>query len=96
MISISEVGDKIVRIFRQSQITPYKTGNLKFNAITAIPISDNAIEIVIGGKRAPYAVFLQYGEFAGRSKVIPNKHKRFIDRILESEIVPMLRSLRDD
>lgn len=93
MISAYEIAKDIVTIFRQSSVTPHDTGNLKFNAIFATPIGEDKIQIVIGGERAPYAVYLQFGQFAGRSKVIPNRHKGFVEKIIEGEIIPMLRRL---
>jgi hypothetical protein len=88
-----EIAKDIVTIFRQSATTPYDTGNLKYNAIFAVPISENKVRIIIGGERAPYAVYLQFSQFAGRSKVISNRHKGFIEKIIEGEIIPMLRRL---
>lgn len=93
MISAYEIAKEIVTIFRQSSTMPYDTGNLKYNAIFATPIGENKIQVVIGGERAPYAVYLQFSQFAGRSKVIPNKHKAFVEKIVENEIIPMLRRL---
>lgn len=92
-IELGAIADKIVEIFRRSPITPYDTGNLKYNAIFAVPVGVNAIKIVIGGERAPYAVYLEFSPFAGSSKVIPNRHLGFIEKILEGEIIPYLETL---
>jgi hypothetical protein len=93
IVEIGEIADDIVLIFRRSPITPYDTGNLKYNAIVATPISENEIKITIGGERAPYAVYLEFSPFAGSSKVIPNRHLGFVEKILEGEVIPYLETL---
>ena len=92
-VDINEIGNDIVEIFRRSPITPYDTGNLKYNAIFSTPLDEDTIKITIGGERAPYAVYLEFSPFAGNSKVIPNKHLGFVEKILEEEVIPYLQTL---
>lgn len=93
IIELNEIADDIVLMFRRSPVTPYDTGNLKYNAIFVTPISEDEIKITIGGERAPYAVYLEYSPFAGSSKTAPNRHLGFIEKILEGEVIPYLRTL---
>lgn len=87
-ITISDIVQETIRDLQQQSFIPYKTGNLKYNAIK--PIVTNAeTGILFSGQIAPYIDFLEYGtgphiikDGFGRGITIHHpgstKHKGFI------------------
>lgn len=93
IVDLGEIMNDIILIFQRSIIFPHKTGNAKYNAVHGDIIDENTIRITLGGKNAPYIVYVNFNPFAGSSKVIPNKHLYFIEKIVEGEVIPYLQTL---
>ncbi len=87
-----DLANDIEFIFKTSAITPYWTGNLKFSSIMSLSTGEKTAQVIIGGDIAPYAVFLEYGEYVARSNKA-NKHKGFVEKIFQSEVYPYLEQL---
>lgn len=81
-----EIAKAIVDGYRRSSITPYRTGNLKYNGINATSMGQKAI-IYIGGKPAPYAWYLEFNEYVGKSSV-KNRHKGWVRKVLDKDALP--------
>lgn len=81
-----EFAKAIVDGYRRSGITPYRTGNLKYNGINATSMGQKAI-IYIGGKPAPYAWYLEFNEFVGKTEV-RNRHKGWVEKVLHQDALP--------
>jgi len=87
-----KVANNITRIFQRSTRMPYDTGNLANNGIVSRGVGRQKYEVTIGGDVAPYAVYLQYCPLVGRSDKI-NKHKGFVEKIVNQEVIPYLKGL---
>lgn len=83
------IANDIENVFHKSSITPRDTGNLQDDGITAVEVNKNKAYVVIGGIVAPYAYWLQFNKYVGRSKV-ENRHLGFVDKIIYKEVIPLL------
>lgn len=61
MISVEEIGNKVLAEIKGAPWFPYKTGNLKFNATSGRMISDKTYLIHFDGTIAPYVAALENG-----------------------------------
>lgn len=94
-----DLANEIEKIFKNSQITPYDTGNLKLNSIISLSTGAHTAQVIIGGEIAPYAVYLEYADtFNGFAKgggraTYTNRHKGFVEKVFQSEVLPYLKGL---
>ena len=88
-----EFAKEIVRLFQESADFPYDTGNLKYHGTNAVADTHGAdtASVVFGGETAEYAYYLQYNLTVGAT-ARPNRHYRFVNRILEKDVLPALRA----
>lgn len=77
-------------ISRGTGHVPFDTGALQLSI--RAKKGEKTAEVVFGGGAVTYAVYLQYGNFAGGFSSRPNRHKGFIERIIVEEYAPYLAS----
>ncbi len=68
---------------------PFDTGATQ-NSIHVSRGSETSAVVSIGGKSAPYVVYLQFADNVGDTTVV-NRHKNFVSKFARSEFVNELR-----
>lgn len=61
MFNLGQDGENVTRLIKESTFFPYKTGNLKFNATSGMPIDANTYVIHFDSTVAPYVEYLEEG-----------------------------------
>lgn len=93
---LSHMTALIVREYRASSITPEDTGNLKNHIVWELSGANKSV-VHIGGSGAEYAVYLEFGEFAGSSTTKPNRHKKFVENVMGLDVLPkMINDLKSN
>lgn len=83
------IANDIENVFKASPTLPKDTGNLHDHGLVAVEVNKNKAYVVIGGIVAPYAYWLQFNKYVGRSKV-ENRHLGFVNKIIYKEVIPLL------
>ena len=90
----AKVAEKVKTLFQSAAILPYDTGAL-MRSIHTKQLSNTHFQVIIGNEIAFYAPYLEYCVNVGRSDK-PNRHRFFVEGIMQLEVIPYLKRLKND